>query len=80
MKEDVPVMYVPAPPVIDRPDLPISEITSTTSAGDIAKMYVASVKALEDYSSQLEAVIADYKNKHDQTQVIADQVKQGEKQ
>lgn len=76
-KETVPVVSVPAPPKIDRPDFPLDNLTPDilASQGEMAKRYVAAVKTLEDYSIELEAVIADYQKKHDEAQVIANQIK-----
>lgn len=73
----VPIIYSPAPPVVVRPALPTDSITPQTSDGDVAKDYAATVQALLGYSTQLEDIIAQYKNIHDayatlQSQIAAD--------
>jgi hypothetical protein len=60
----VPILYCPAPPVITRPILPSDSIVSSTSDGDVAKDYAASMQALLGYSVQLEDIVAQYTNIH----------------
>ncbi len=75
----VPLIYSPLPPVVARPDLPHLLITPADAKvdGKVVQAYAASVKALLDYSEQLELIISNYKNINDayaqlRAKVIAD--------
>ena len=59
-----PILYCPAPNLeqLNRPDvLPIDKITPTTSPGEVAVLYKATVKLLIDYTDRLEIVLDQYK-------------------
>ena len=58
----VPVLYCPAPPVVERPDLPIHQMTDEQlkEDGAIAKHYKATVKSLLGYSEELEKALKKY--------------------
>lgn len=58
----VPLIYSPAPPTVNRPQLPITTIQKTDSDGVVVKKYAASVQALLGYSEQLEKIVQNYKN------------------
>lgn len=75
-KEFVPIVTVPAPPVVPVPTLPIDTLTPAQLSNDglVVKYSTATIKALEDYVSQLQAVIADYQKKHDAAIVIQNQI------
>lgn len=70
----VPIVYSPAPPVVARPDLPHSTITSTDADGVVAKKYAASVEALLGYVDQLEDVVRQYNDIHNAYGTKASQV------
>jgi len=58
----VPMLYSPAPPVIDRPELLIHKMTDEElkQAGMVAKYYKATIKTLIGYAQELEAALAEY--------------------
>jgi hypothetical protein len=58
----VPIVYCPAPPVIERPTLSIHKMNArqTNHPGEVVKHYKATVKELQGYSIQLERVIEQY--------------------
>jgi len=58
----VPVIYSPAPPVIERPELPIHQMSEEELKQDgiVAKYYKATVKALIGYSRELEKALAGF--------------------
>lgn len=58
----VPVIYSPAPPVIERPVLPIHFISAEQlkNDGEVAKHYKATVKTLINYSMELEEALLEY--------------------
>ena len=70
----VPIIYSPEPPVVTRPDLPHTTVAASDADGIVVKKYAASVEALLGYSEQLEDIIAQYKNIHDQYGALASQV------
>jgi len=58
-----PILYCPAPDVevLGRPStLAIDQITASTSQGEIAVLYKASMKQLIDYIDRMEQTIAQY--------------------
>jgi len=60
-----PVLFCPAPnrEELNRPEsLPLEQIKSTSSDGEIAVLYKASVKQLLDYITRLELVLDQYDN------------------
>jgi hypothetical protein len=59
-KENVPVLYCPKPPVINRPNLAIDTITDKDTDGDVVVKYEATIKALQDYSKNLETIVDSY--------------------
>lgn len=65
----VPVLYSPEPPDINRPMLVVDTLTSSSSAGDVAQAYHATVVQLLQYSKRLELVI-------DQYGIVSDEFKQ----
>lgn len=58
----VPIIYSPAPPVIERPALPIHNMTSEQLKEDgiVVKYYKGTVKALIGYSKELEKALSEY--------------------
>ena len=57
----VPLLYCPAPPITARPNLPIHRIgVQTGSEGELVKAYVATVKDLQGYILELEAIVESY--------------------
>lgn len=58
----VPIVYSPAPPKIDRPELPIQQMTDDQlkSDGEVVKYYKATVKTLIGYSLELEKALDKY--------------------
>ena len=59
---DKAVLGCPAPPILKRPDLPISTISESDTDGAIAIKYKATIYLLMDYAKQQEAIIELYKN------------------
>jgi len=59
----VDVLYCPAPPEIERPPLPIHNMTPEQEMkdGEVAKHYKATVKTLMGYSKELEKVVDNQK-------------------
>lgn len=72
----VPIIYSPAPPVVERPALPHLNLTpdQILSDGEVAKAYAASVQALIGYAEQLEDVVKQYKDIHDAYGSLASKV------
>lgn len=61
----VPVLVpIPAPPVTKRPDLVIFQLTQTDKAdpGVVSLAYQASIKQLQGYVLQLEAIVEGYRD------------------
>lgn len=60
--QKVPILYCPRPISVERPDLPINNMTDSQkrNIGELAKYYKASVKVLLGYSSELEEIIKQY--------------------
>jgi len=58
----VPVLYCPAPPKIERPELPIQQMTQEQieKDGEVVKHYKATVKTLLGYGKELEAALIKY--------------------
>lgn len=58
----VPIIEVPAPPQVDKPDLAINKMSPAdqTDPGLLSKAYVVTIKQLEDYADRLNLVIATY--------------------
>lgn len=58
----VPIIYSPAPPTIERPALPIHNMTAKQLEEDgvVVKYYKATVKGLIGYSKELEKALATY--------------------
>jgi hypothetical protein len=58
----IPLLYCPAPPVIERPTLPIHMMTERQlhNPGEVAKHYKATVRELIGYSHQLELTLDMY--------------------
>ena len=61
-KVSVPILYCPAPPKIERPKLPIHQMTKEDlqKDGEVAKRYKATVKALIGYAKELESSLNEY--------------------
>lgn len=60
---DRPILYCPSVDVdaLDRPvGLPIDAITATTSQGEVAVLYKATVRMLLDYTIRLELMLNQY--------------------
>lgn len=59
---NVPILYCPAPPQVERPALPIHEMTPEQrhNAGEVVKHYKATVKTLQGYALELERIIEQY--------------------
>ena len=54
----VPVLFCPAPPKIERPELPIEQLgNGKKSAGEIVKLYGATVRVLQGYAEELETAL-----------------------
>jgi len=62
VKVQTPVLYSPKPPLIDRPDLLIHDMTidQRNDAGSVAKYYKATVLQLLGYVEQLEEALDSY--------------------
>jgi len=58
----VPVLFCPDPPTVERPELPIHNMTpeQKQNAGEIVKHYKASMRSLMGYSEDLEFIIRYY--------------------
>jgi len=58
-----PVLYSPRPPILDRPDLIIHELSvaERRDPGTVAKYYKATVLQLLGYTEELESVLESYK-------------------
>lgn len=58
----VPIVHCPAPPVIERPELPIHNMTPEQQKhpGEVVKHYKATVKDLQGYAQQLERILEEY--------------------
>lgn len=58
----VPILYCPPPPAVERPELPIHQMTDQQkrNAGEVVKHYKATVKELQGYALQLERVLEQY--------------------
>lgn len=65
----VPVYQVPAPPSIDRPHLPIYDLTATDSndTEKVIKAYLTSVRLLLNYSEALSEIVNTYRNLAEET-------------
>lgn len=63
VKVPVPV-NPPAPPLVQRPALAINQLSTgdEKNPAKVAKAYKATVKSLEGYASQLEIILAGYRN------------------
>lgn len=72
----VPIVYSPAPPVVERPTLPHLTMTpeQVASDGEVAKAYAASVAALLGYATQLEDIVKQYKDIHDSYGTLASKI------
>jgi hypothetical protein len=70
-----PVYYVPAPPHVDRPALDINNLTDAqkNDIGQLAAAYKITIKELEDYSIELETIIAKYAELSKNNQIIPTQ-------
>jgi hypothetical protein len=68
----VPLLYCPAPTEIERPELPLAVMTpeQIASDGELAKRYVAQVKTLLNYTSELEKIIAQNKENSTSYEVV----------
>ena len=60
---EVPKLYCPEPPLIEKPNLAINTISESDDIGDIAVKYKASIKALQLYSQSLERALKLYEHK-----------------
>lgn len=58
-KVAIPVLYVPEPPTVEKPDLPVV-CNEEASDGEIAKCYKAAVLLWQGYSKELEIIIQGY--------------------
>ncbi len=58
----VPIIYSPAPPVIERPELPIHKISAEQlkEDGEVVKFYKATIKTLIGYSKELKKALYEY--------------------
>lgn len=58
----VPLLYCPAPPAVERPALPIYELQAEDAEdpGKVVVHYKATVKVLEGYVTELEAILLQY--------------------
>jgi hypothetical protein len=62
VRVEVPVpVSCPEPPVVERPRLPIADLTPETSQQDANRMVAASFKLLMGYARELEAVLQGYR-------------------
>ena len=52
---------IPTPPQVSRPTLLTNTVTTTTSDGDVVKIYHATIEQLIDYSVSLEVIIDKYR-------------------
>ena|SRR6185437_15222899 len=68
----VPVVEVPAPPVVEKPVLAITTLSAEDQAdiGLLTQSYVVTIKQLEDYADQLNLVISQYAQLAKQNPVI----------
>lgn len=57
-----PILYCPAPPQIDRPQLPIHHMTpeQLLNSGEVVKHYKASLQTLLGYTKELERTLETY--------------------
>lgn len=58
----VPILYCPEPPTVERPELPIHNMTpeQKQDAGEIVKHYKASMRSCMGYAEDLELIIRYY--------------------
>ncbi len=58
----VPLLYCPAPPEFNRPDLQINQLTDAQklSDGELVKAYAASMLQLLGYTKELENIVQSY--------------------
>ena len=56
----VPILYCPAPPILIKPALPISNASSNTSDGELVKLYVATIETLVGYINEQQSIIIQY--------------------
>lgn len=58
----VPVVIVPAPPIVQKPLLAITQLSAVdqNNVGLLTQSYVITIKQLEDYADQLSLVIGKY--------------------
>lgn len=58
----VPILYCPAPPIIEKPLLPIHQMNEQqkNNQGEVAKHYAATIKMLFGYIKQLELALQLY--------------------
>ena len=59
---NIPILYCPSPPTIERPILPIHKMTpqQTHNPGELVKHYKATIKILQGYALELEQVVNQY--------------------
>jgi hypothetical protein len=70
----VPVLFCPAPPKIERPELPIEQLgNGKKSAGEIVKLYGATVKVLQGYAEELETALKQYDKTQEEYQEVLQQ-------
>ena len=61
----------PPPPAAVRPLLPVARIDSTTSDGEVAQLYAATVLVLQGYAAELERLLDAYRPRSDSTRLEA---------
>lgn len=78
----VPLLYCPAPPVIERPILPIHQMTEEQlqDPGIVVQHYKATVKILQGYSEELETTVKQYDKANDAYQELRTRFQENWKQ
>lgn len=82
----IPVPYVPAPPVVERPALPVDAMANEKMPEDpverekfygrLVQAYNASVVALQGYGAELEAVIKEYERLSKESKTLEQLIKE----
>ena len=82
----IPVPYVPAPPVVERPSLPVDDMANEKMPEDpverekfygrLSQAYNASIVALQGYGAELEAVIKEYERLSKESKTLEQLIKE----
>lgn len=74
----IPVVSIPMPPEMERPELPIDNMSQEQidSDGEVVKHYKATVKVLQNYINELELVIENYRVQSKNAEVIRKEVEE----